>query len=131
MSFDPPTRSGRTTARPPSQPDEDAEIIDLDGDARALLGKVMASQAKLVKSQRKLEESHGRIESGWDARSRDHETAMRELTAFGKCIRDLREDVYELTKNSKKTSRHVKQSVPAVLVVIEIGRAILHHYGFG
>ncbi len=129
--FDRPTRSGRPTARPPSTPDEDAEIIDLDGDARVLLGKVMAGQAKLVKSHAGIKRSFDSIERAWDARSRDHETAMREVNGFSKCIREMREEMNDLIGSSKKTSKTVStaaRAIPAVLVVIEVVRGVLVHY---
>src|SRR5262245_49158628 len=90
----PTANETRSTRRPGSKPDVLAE------DANAMLGKVMASVALLGKKFESLN-------AAWDVRSQEHETAMRELTMLGKCVRDMREDMQKTGKQVATATRVV------------------------
>lgn len=142
--FDRPTRAG-ATARPPAE-ERKAEVIDLDQDDRALLGKVIASQARLEKTQEDLEDAQKRLDSAWRTRSESFETSMRDLTMVSRHLQDgLKElskfddvieelhselaDIRHATgKNSKRVS-NVPKFVTLGIVLIEVMKGILHHYG--
>lgn len=92
------------TRRPaPSRP----EVSD---DA-ALLGQLLASQASL--------------QAAWQARSQEHETFAREVSA-------LRRDVEDLASATKKTHALLKRFSkvgPALLVLAELARTVLQGMG--
>ena len=91
------------TRRPPSVP----QISETD----QLLGQLLASQAKL--------------EAAWGARSQEHETFAREVTALRREV----EDLGAATKRTHALLKKFSKVGPALLVLAVLARTVLQGMG--